>query len=586
MSAMRFATALFVSVWLGVPQAAAALRLVYPPDGHRTESASIYFIGTAPGAGSLQVNGQKVARHPAGHFAWTVPLQSGINTFRWTFRGTHGASETVERQVIRQSPNPPVPGDRLFLEARLPRGEQRVLPFEPVCFEARATPGGQLQARVGEQSIALAEAAPFREPGDAAAVLSGGAAGRSLVGFYRGCLAAAESWRDVEPRLDFRRRGQVLSSPVPATITSLDPRQLTVIEVTAAEAIVRAGPGAEFARLSPLTRGVRSRVTAVSGDWLRLQGEGWIARADGMALPVGTALPTSAVGALRTRVTTAGSELIVPLEMRLPASVRQEEHRLIVTLWGAQARTDLIRFDAPDPLIRSVQWETVSPEGVRFYIDLRERRQWGYQLRYEDNALVVALRKGPRVGRGLAGARVMIDPGHGGAQTGSIGPSGIPEKTVNLAIALRLGEQLRRAGAEVLFTRTADVDVPLAERSRMLEAKQPTVFLSLHHNALPDAGDPLRQYGTSVYWYHMQSRELAEVLHRQLLRDLGRPDYGLYWDSLAVIRPTAAPAVLLELGFMTHPDEYTLITAPAYQERIARALTRGLERWLHAERPE
>jgi N-acetylmuramoyl-L-alanine amidase len=157
----------------------------------------------------------------------------------------------------------------------------------------------------------------------------------------------------------------------------------------------------------------------------------------------------------------------------------------------------------------------------------------------------------------------------------------VPEKTVNLQIALKVRSALKRAGATVLMTREQDRTLSLEARNQEMIARAPTVFLSLHNNALPDGGDPLRQYGTSVYWYQMQSRSLAVALHRRLLSDLKRPDYGLYWDSLAVIRPSAAPAVLLELGFMTHPEEYALLQSGSYQERIARSIARALGDWLH-----
>jgi N-acetylmuramoyl-L-alanine amidase len=77
----------------------------------------------------------------------------------------------------------------------------------------------------------------------------------------------------------------------------------------------------------------------------------------------------------------------------------------------------------------------------------------------------------------------------GNEDLGALGPDGTPEKQVNLQIALLLAERLRHRGAEVILTRTTDVDVGLAERVRLIQTQEPHLALSIHYNALPDAGD-------------------------------------------------------------------------------------------------
>lgn len=584
---MRFTTFLACSLCLIAlqPVGAESLKIVNPPKDYATASTSIYFTGSVSPGGSLSVNNQNVPISALGYFAWTIPLQVGSNVFAWTYRHGDGQTETVARQVTRRLARPTVPKNRAYLDIQFPVTKQQVRPGEPLCLQAVATPGAQLQATIHDQVLRLFEQPPQVDPADTGALLSGTSILPPLVGIYSGCLPADQSWQGENVKFNFSWQGQMIAQNAPGTITTLTPRQLTVVEVITSEAIIRAGGGSDFARLTPLPKGVRSVVTGSSGDWLRLQGEGWIAQKDVKVLPAGTPIPRSIVRAFGTRTTAVGSELRIPLQSVLPYSVRQEEHRLVVTVWGAQSQTDIIRFVSHDPLIRSVQWEPASPEGVRYYIDLTQARQWGYQLRYEGTSLIVAIRKAPKLSKRLKGIRVMIDPGHGGEQPGSMGPSGIPEKTVNLAIAQRLRTALQKAGATVIMTRDQDATVSLDKRNALLAQQLPTVFLSIHNNALPDQGDPLKTYGTSVYWYQMQSRSLAQTLHDQLIKDLGSPDYGLFWDSLVVIRPTESPAVLLELGFMTHPEEYALLNRPDYQNRIAQSVAVGLEHWIQTKQP-
>jgi N-acetylmuramoyl-L-alanine amidase len=569
----------FLLGWVVPVFAAGQLRLVTPPVDHRTTSASIYFVGTAPPGGTLTVNGQPVPRSALGHFAWRLALAPGENAFTWSYARPGAPAETLVRRVSRLPGRTPVPTDRPFLTVVQPAVAAAMAADSVLCASAHGTPGGQMQMTVGEETFAMVELPPRVEPGDTGDLL-GGTEPPPVAGLYGGCFTARPGWREQPVRVELRWRDQTLAQTAPGTVTTLGAGALTVVEVNAAEAIVRAGGGAEFARLTPLVRGVRARVVASNGEWLQLAGAGWVNRRDVRVLTNGTPVPRSAVRALRTRTNTGASELLIPLQVALPYSVRQEEGRLVLTVWGAESQTDIIRFESRDPVIRSVQWEPVGSGGVRYYVDLRANRQWGYQVRYEGTTLVLAVRRPPQVGRNLAGITVMLDPGHGGGQSGSLGPSGLPEKAVNLQIALKLRAALERAGAKVLLTRDRDTTLSLEARGKLMEQRQPTVFLSLHNNALPDGGDPLRQYGTSAYWYHPQGRALAETIHAQLVAELKQPDYGLYWDSLAVIRPTVAPAVLLELGFMTHPEEFARISNPAFQERLAGAVTRGLLRWL------
>lgn len=88
-----------------------------------------------------------------------------------------------------------------------------------------------------------------------------------------------------------------------------------------------------------------------------------------------------------------------------------------------------------------------------------------------------------------------------------------------------------------------------------------------------------------MFWYQAQSHDLAVFLHDYLVNKLQRPSYGVYWNNLALTRPTVAPAVLLELGFMINPSEFEWITDPQAQRRLATTLAEGITTWLRQERP-
>ena len=94
----------------------------------------------------------------------------------------------------------------------------------------------------------------------------------------------------------------------------------------------------------------------------------------------------------------------------------------------------------------------------------------------------------------------------------------------------------------------------------------------------------LNTSGVSAYWYNPQAQSLAVALQGHLVQSLKRPSYGVFWNDLALTRPTVAPSVLLELGFMINPDEFEWIIDPDAERKLAAAIADGVETWLKQDR--
>jgi N-acetylmuramoyl-L-alanine amidase len=181
----------------------------------------------------------------------------------------------------------------------------------------------------------------------------------------------------------------------------------------------------------------------------------------------------------------------------------------------------------------------------------------------------------------LSGTTILLDPGHGSQNDfGAKGPTGYPEKDVALILAKLLRTELERRGATVVMTRQGDNDILPQDRAAMLNKTEPTLALSLHYNALPDSGDALKTKGLAAFWYNTQAHSLAIFLHNYLVEKLQRPSYGVFWNNLALTRPTVAPAVLLELGFMINPEEFEWIINPRSQQKLAAAIAQGITQWI------
>ncbi|MCS7292771.1 MAG: N-acetylmuramoyl-L-alanine amidase [Gloeomargarita sp. SKYBB_i_bin120] len=556
--------------WLGglvllVAQPVQALRVVYPPPGHQTTAPRIFVIGTHDPREPVWVNGEPVKRSTAGHFAPSVPLALGDN--RITVQaGSQTLALTVQRvaPVVQTTP-------------LAPAVDVARLPGEPLCFQAVVSPPvAPLQVRLGAWQVELSPV-PSSQPWDNAAVLLDGQPPGVAPALYRGCLRIDQPGTWGQPELVWGT--QTWRSP--GTVTILDPNRLD-IAILQTEGIARTGPSTDHSRLTPLPAGTQDQITGWEGDWLRLRYGGWVQRRQ-VSIQPSTNLPQTPIRGVRTVIQPDWTDIYFPLATPIPIEIHQEPGALHLTLWHATAQTDFIRLD-PSPAVRSFTWQQAAPTHIRYSFYLPTPQAWGYRVRYQDSVLILSIRHPPRLAaHSLQGIRILLDPGHGGPDDlGALGPDGTPEKQVNLQIALLLAEQLRRRGADVLLTRTQDIDVPLAERVRMIQELQPHLALSLHYNALPDAGDVWATQGIGAFWYHPQSQDMAIFLHNYLTQHARRPSYGVFWGNLALTRPTICPAVLLELGFMIHPQEFEWIVNPQAQRQLAQTLAQGIETWLRA----
>jgi N-acetylmuramoyl-L-alanine amidase len=294
----------------------------------------------------------------------------------------------------------------------------------------------------------------------------------------------------------------------------------------------------------------------------------------------------SVIRSVRTRQIPGWTEVVFPLQTPVPLSVDQGAQDFSLTLFNTTAQTDVIALN-DDPVIARLDWQQVSPGQIRYRFNLKSAQQWGYKLRYQGTSLILSLRHPPTLTNGslpLKGIKIVLDPGHGSSNDrGSVGPTGYPEKDVTLVVSKLLEQELNQRGATVVMTRTTDQDLDLQPRVDVINQQEPAIALSVHYNALPDDGDALNTQGIGNFWYQAQSQDLAVFLQRYLVKQLRRPSYGVFWNNLALTRPTVAPCVLLELGFMINPQEFEWITNASAQKQLAATLAEGIVAWLRSK---
>lgn len=182
----------------------------------------------------------------------------------------------------------------------------------------------------------------------------------------------------------------------------------------------------------------------------------------------------------------------------------------------------------------------------------------------------------------LVGKVIVLDPGHGGDDPGTIGVGPTTEAENVLAIAWELRNMLEKAGAEVIMTRYRDSTSAAAAsggQNEQLAARVATanrgsgqIYVSLHN----DWNDNATVRGTSVHFYKPQDLALAESLQQSLVGQLKTVDLGVKRSNFYVLRNTNIPAALVEIGFLSNAQEAALLARPSYRLEVARGLLAGI----------
>jgi N-acetylmuramoyl-L-alanine amidase len=216
----------------------------------------------------------------------------------------------------------------------------------------------------------------------------------------------------------------------------------------------------------------------------------------------------------------------------------------------------------------------------------------------------------------------VVDPGHGGEQTGATGPGGLREKQLTLQIARRVARRLERLGARVILTRAVDETVPLEKRAALANVQKADLFLSIHLNAMPGRARAWTQ-GVETYFLSAdatdasaravaarenadrlageerdlddpvagileslgnaealeESSRLAYAIHERLVSRVRAENRGVKQAPFYVLAGARMAAVLVEVGFLSHRLEGRRLSQASYQEEVAAGIAEGVDSW-------
>ncbi|OUL26275.1 N-acetylmuramoyl-L-alanine amidase [Nostoc sp. 106C] len=172
---------------------------------------------------------------------------------------------------------------------------------------------------------------------------------------------------------------------------------------------------------------------------------------------------------------------------------------------------------------------------------------------------------------------VVIDPGHGGKDSGAPGLGGLLEKDVVLPISIQIARILEKNGVQTVLTRDADFFVELQGRVDIAERVNATLFVSVHANSIDNRSDV---NGLEVYYYD-SGHDFADVVRNTILNSIGTiKDRGTRKARFYVLRKSSMPSILVETGYMTGREDNPRLASREYQNRMAEAIANGILKYL------
>lgn len=543
-------------------------------DGH----AALLVLGTiGNGQATLTING--VGAHVAANGAFELLLPASRRP-RTSLRLVATADGDTLRALLPLLVASEIhPGRRgirpdttLDIEELEPREPQTLRPAERVRVSARARAGMRMFLIVDAKPHALAP-----QP----VVPSSSPDAPSSWTEYVGEFSAGALARGATLAVERGTRRAVRALP-PVTLVDTTRRWVT----TRGDGPVRASwsangpPGWEALPGTVLeASGHRGSLTRVRLD---AEHEGWLPDAGIAPLPRGAAPGVVEARDARVHPTAEGADVIVPMQRPVAFGIDDDGDRLEWRLFTPGNGDGRIHLQG-DEIVRSVRWSELPEKVVSIQLGLAAPLL-GYRVEWADGAMVLHLRRIPPIERPrpLRGRVITVDAGH--PPSGAVGPRGIREADITLAVARRVRDRLVARGARVIMTRDGPEAVTLAARTRLVTGGAGEALVSIHADGPPDGVDPGAVSGSATFYDDVNplAVELARATQGALVRELGLADRGITMRDLALTHGSWMPSVLCEGASLVVPEEEWTMSTEGGQERYARAIVSGLERFFGA----
>ncbi len=363
-------------------------------------------------------------------------------------------------------------------------------------------------------------------------------------------------------------------------------------EVIGKRPFLNAGLGSDRlggAKLGFLVEGVRVIVTGKVGDQYRVilsEGmEAWLPQEYAQLSPVNATLPNTLTSSISVTGNDTEDVVRVGLGQKVPYTSEQltDPMAIVVNIFGATSNTNWITHQNSAKEIQQVKCVQVGADHYQLTIYLKQKQQWGYDISYEGTSMKIRVRRTPIVinpTSPLSGMTIAIDAGHGIGSQGALGSLGTIEMNITLACAKELNEQLQAKGIRTAMTRETDDNVLMGERTEKILASNATILVSIHCNSTGETSDAEQVKGTSIYYRYPGFKPLSDIMYAKML-ELELGEWGVTGNfNFSLSGPTQLPNVLVEIAFLSNPEDEMKLIDPEFRKQVAAKIIAGLEEFV------
>ncbi len=529
-----------------------------------TGSSSYYLAGTADPRLDLYLNGNPVAsRGSQGSFGVFVTLSPGDNTF------TLSQGDARQQVTITYYPNAGVKTDAIT--SMTPAYDMGAPCGKPTYLKCTAPSGASVTATAGGQTITLTQNATA--PDGTATLFSGE--------ITLGEVSGSQVLGPVVYTLAYKG-GQATYKSAGKLIATGSGSQLVIQVDNAAVAIYRENIDNEDF-IAVARKGAMDTVIDYGKTMYRLSMGGWIMKDTVKPLPAYTGARDRISGA-SFKAEEKGESYILSDTAAPMHFASRSGNTFTVTLWNTSGLTNL---DVSKSQIFSAAKVTEVDGNTRIDFTLKEAGAlWGYLIDHDQNSTIIYCQKKPKLQSGdkpLTGITIALDAGHGGNDGGALGLAGKEgpnEKDVNMAVTIATQKWLQALGADVIMLREGDVRVELNDRLERAASARADMMISFHSNSIAANTDGTKPKGIEIYYFDQNAKKLADAIYKNLAAATGRQGRFVKLSNYRITLNGNAPAVLVEMGYMTNPQEFDQMctkksvyaTAQAAVESVLQAL--------------
>lgn len=541
-----------------------------PSANIQTSFTSFYLNGTSDPGKPLYLNGKPVeGRSSEGYFGFLVPLERGSNIFTLSQDGSY-----VTRVIYRKSPVQTVtkmskieiPDGSVF-----PASQEYRTPGEKITLSCQAPAGSKVSVKIGGKSYAMKS--------DVAASGSSGLIPAKYTYTYT-MPSYSGTPRNIDlgaPVYTLNYKGSVKTRTAPAKVGVIMAGSPFYAEVSKEDIDTFKSPDPSLGAAYELRKGMTDYITGMTGAYARLSSGLWVRKTSIASYTSKTRLQPSVVSAVY-QTGDKWDTLKLAYSSSLAAVADFDGSKLTV---GISAAVSAVTPALPDNALFSSAVFSHSGDRGQYTLSVKAGQVIdGYYIEKATDGIVLHVKRPARTTGdygSLQGITIMLDPGHGGTETGAIGPLGpdYAEKTINLNTALKLRTELQALGATVLMTRTTDVTMSLPDRLTASRNARPDMFLSVHANSMEDNVDISKIFGFSVHYKETLARPLSEAILSKAA-EIGRKNRGTQYNNFYVVRGTWTPSMLMENGFVPNPAEFETLISDSEQSKLAKSIADGI----------